>query len=110
MRTPLFRQMLAAITLLMMALPAAATIIPREEAVEAVAVTVTLRDDLTGRISGRSCNACETKTFPLTPETQAVKNNQRVDLLQLRSLNGKPATIIYNIRTGLATRILWFGN
>ncbi len=97
-----------AVLALMFTTPGFATIIPVEEAVEAVAIQVRLNDDLTGRVSGRSCDTCELKRFPITPETQAIENNVRVDLRRLRDWHGKPATIIYNLRSGKATRILWF--
>ena len=97
-----------AVLALMFTTPGFATIIPVEEAVEAVAIQVRLTDDLTGRVSGRSCDTCELKRFPITPETQAIENNVRVDLRRLRDWHGKPATIIYNLRSGKATRILWF--
>jgi len=84
-----------------------ATIIPIEEAVEAVALQVRLDDNLTGTVAGRSCDSCELKEFPVTNATQAFENNVRVDLRRLRDWYGKPATIIYNIRSGEATRILW---
>ena len=97
-----------AVIALAFASPGWATIIPLEEAVEAVAIQVRLSNDLTGRVSGRSCDTCEMKRFPITPETQAIENNVRVDLRRLRDWHGKPATIIYNLRSGKATRIIWF--
>ena len=84
-----------------------ATIIPIEEAVEAVALEVRLNENLTGSVIGASCDTCERKEFPITPQTQALENNIPVDIRRLRDQNGKPATIIYNIRSGEATRILW---
>ena len=107
MRKALITSTLALVALVF-ASPGWATIIPVEEAVEAVAIQVRLSDDLTGRVSGRSCETCELKRFPITPETQAIENNQRVDLRRLRDWHGKPATIIYNLRSGNATRIIWF--
>lgn len=85
-----------------------ATIIPVEDAVEAVALEVRLDENLTGTVVGRSCDSCERKEFPITAQTQAFENNIRVDLRRLRDRHGQPATIIYNIRSGEATRILWF--
>ncbi len=84
-----------------------ATIIPVEEAVEAVALEVSLNENLTGTVGGRSCQSCDLKEFPVTGATQAYENNVRVDLRKLIDRHGKPATIIYNIRSGEATRILW---
>ncbi len=108
MRKALIKHPLAALLTLALAAPAWATIILVEEAVEAVALDVRLNDDLTGTVTGSSCDGCERKRFPVTPQTQALENNVRVDLRRLRDQHGKPATIIYNIRSGEATRILWF--
>lgn len=107
MRKAITNSILAAVLALVAALPGWATIIPVEEAVEAVALEVRLNDDLTGTVTGASCEGCERKRFPVTPNTQAIENNQRVDLRRLLEQRGKPATIIYNIRSGEATRILW---
>jgi len=107
MRNALIKYALATLVALTVAAPGWATIILVEEAVEAVALEVRLDDDLTGTVAGRSCESCERKRFPITPQTQALENNVRVDLRRLRDQHGKPATIIYNIRSGEATRILW---
>ena len=72
-----------------------------------MALQVRLSNDLTGHVSGRSCDQCELKRFPVTSATEAYENNVRVDLRRLADQHGKPATIIYNIRSGKATRILW---
>lgn len=108
MRKALMKHTLAALAALAVSAPGWATIILVEDAVEAVALEVRLEDDLTGTVVGRSCENCERKRFPITPQTQALENNVRVDLRRLRDRHGKPATIIYNIRSGEATRILWF--
>lgn len=84
-----------------------ATIIPVEEAVEAVALDLRLNDDGTGTVSGGSCDACERKRFPVTLQTQAFENNVRVDIRRALEQRGQPATIIYNLRSGEATKIMW---
>lgn len=107
MRNVLIKTAAAAFLAMAFSTSAWATIIPVEEAVEAVALRVRLGNDLTGTVAGRSCDSCELKEFPVTSATQAFENNERVDLRRLRDRYGKPATIIYNIRSGEATRILW---
>lgn len=107
MRNRFTRGTIAALLALLTTASAWATIIPVEEAVEAVALQVRLSDDLTGTVAGRSCDGCELKRFPVTAATQAFEDNVRVDLRRLRDRHGKPGTIIYNIRSGEATRILW---
>ena len=86
---------------------ALATIIPVEEAVETVALQLRLDNDLTGTVSGRSCSGCEQQRFTVTPATQAFENNVQVDLRRALERNGKPATIIYNIRSGDAVKLIW---
>lgn len=108
MRKAFFSCSITVVLALAFAGPSLATIIPVEDAVEAVSLRVRLSDDLTGKVGGRSCETCELKEFPITPQTRAFENNQQVDLRRLRDWYGKPATIIYNIRSGEATRILWF--
>lgn len=81
--------------------------IPVEEAVEALAIHVRVATDRTGRISGRQCEACELHTFPVTPRTRFSANGVPVGVDELRLHNGLPATIIYNLRSGEATRIVW---
>ena len=107
MRNAFINYTLAGVFALAVAAPSWATIIPVEEAVEAVALEVRLEEDLTGTIAGRSCERCELKRFPVTPATEAYENNVRVNLRSLLDRHGKPGTIIYNIRSGEATRILW---
>jgi hypothetical protein len=107
MRNALINSTIAALLTLAFSTSSWATIIPVEEAVEAVALQVRLNENLTGSVAGRSCDSCELKEFPVTNATQAFENNERVDLRRLRDWYGKPATIIYNIRSGEATRILW---
>ena len=107
MRNEFINSTLAAVFALAFPTSGWATIIPVEEAVEAVALQVRLGSDLTGKVGGRSCDSCELKEFPVTSATQAFENNERVDLRMLRDQNGKPGTIIYNLRTGEATRIIW---
>jgi hypothetical protein len=107
MRNALINSTIAALLTLAFSTSSWATIIPVEEAVEAVALQVRLNENLTGTVAGRSCDSCELKEFPVTNATQAFENNERVDLRRLRDWYGKPATIIYNIRSGEATRILW---
>ena len=108
MRNAFFNYTLGAVFALAFSAPGWATIIPVEEAVEAVALQVRLGNDLTGKVGGRSCDACELKEFPVTSATQAFEDDVRVDLRRLFDRHGKPATIIYNLRSGEATRILWF--
>ncbi len=107
MRSRIIHLALTMFLALVVTTPAWATIIPVEEAVEAVSLVVRLDDDLTGTVAGRSCGACELKRFPVTTATEAYENNLRVDLRRLLDQHGKPATIIYNLRSGKATRILW---
>ena len=91
-----------------LALPARATLVPIEDALETVALDVRLRDDLTGTVTGKSCDTCESKRFAVTPQTQAIHNKVRVNLRQILEQRGKPATIIYNIRSRDATKIIWW--
>ena len=107
MRKAVVQYTLATLFALTASTAAWATIIPVEEAVEAVALQVRLDDDLTGTVAGRSCERCELKRFPVTSATEAYENNVRVDLRKLIDQHGKPGTIIYNLRSGKATRILW---
>jgi len=107
MRNAVIHYTLAGVFALAAATASWATIIPLEEAVEAVALEVRLEDNLTGTIAGRSCERCARKEFPITPATEAYENNVRVNLRRLLDRHGKPGTIIYNIRSGEATRILW---
>ena len=98
---------LGTLTMLAFAAPAWSTIIPVEGAVEAVALEVYLRDDLTGHVAGRSCETCERKSFPITPDTRAFVGKDEVDLRDVLDQRGKPATIIYNLESGRATKIAW---
>ena len=81
--------------------------IPYEEAVEALAIDVRIANDSTGYVSGRQCDECETHRFKITPETKFIGNAQVVGIRELRARNGKPATIIYNLKTRLAAKIVW---
>lgn len=103
------RHLLAVIALVLsVAAPAGATLIPVEEAVETVELGIRLNDDLTGTVTGKSCDECETRSFEVTAETQAIENRTRVDIRRTLDQVGKPATILYNIRSGKATKIIWW--
>lgn len=94
-------------TALTIAMPAGATIIPVEGAVETVALEISLRDDRTGTVSGRSCAECERRSFAVTRATRAYRNSQPVDIRDALRQRGKPAAIIYDLESGQATKILW---
>ena len=79
-----------------------------EEAVETNSLEIRLDEQGQGKVAGRACNKCELQEFPVTPATQALQNNQPVDLSRALNQRGKPATIIYNLESGNATRILWW--
>ncbi len=102
------RALLALVLGFAIAVPASATLVPVEEAVETVALDIRLNDDLTGTVSGRSCDDCRRRSFAITPETQAIENRTRVDLRRALEQRGRPATILYNIRSGKATKIIWW--
>ena len=92
---------------LVVASATAAPLIAQEEAVETVALQLRLNRDLTGTVSGKSCERCALRRFPVTESTIAIENNNRVDLRRALERNGQPATIMYSLETGNATKIIW---
>ncbi|GEM_PF-6308562 len=98
---------LAAALLLLVASPAAAVLIPVSEAIEALTLIVDVRADGRGQVSGRECDDCPLRRFRVSPQTRYSADGQPVGVAELRARNGQPATIIYNLESGLATRVLW---
>jgi len=98
---------LAAALLLLIAAPAAAELIPVSEAVETQALMVKVRANGGGHVAGRECDDCPLHRFRVSPQTRYIAAGKPVSVVELRARNGQPATIIYNLKSGLATRVLW---
>jgi len=86
---------------------ASAAVESLEEAVEAVALELRLNPDLTGTVGGRSCESCELKEFAVNASTRAFAGKTQVDLRKALKHNGMPATIVYDVHSGKATKIIW---
>ena len=70
-----------------------------ESGFEEASLYIRLANDLTGIIKGRECDSCEMKMVTITPNTKLEINGLMVDLIRARSLSGKEALVIYNIKT-----------
>lgn len=87
--------------------PAQAILEPVEEGVEAMALFVRVDPQGRGHVSGRECDDCDERRFAVSPTTRYTREGVDVGVAELRAHNGQPATIIYNLKSGLATRIIW---
>ena len=78
-----------------------------EDAIEAAFVEVKIDSDLKGTISAAPCDKCKLQRFKLTSATQAEHNGRKVHLSRIKKLDGKPATVVYNIKTKTAVKVIW---
>ena len=107
MYSNLVRLIVFAVSLMLPAVGYTRAPIPYEEAVEAMAIDVRIANDATGTVSGRQCDDCELHRFRITSDTVFIEDAKVVGIRELRARNGQPATIIYNIETRLAAKIIW---
>lgn len=103
------RALLTCLSLLLclMSAPAQAILEPVEEGLEAMRLIVRVDAQGRGHVSGRECEDCPERRFEVTHATRYTRDGVDVGVAELRAHNGEPATIIYNLKSGLATRILW---
>jgi hypothetical protein len=85
----------------------AAKLIPVEEALETQALYVSVNAGGRGQVGGRACEGCPQQRFTLAPKVRFSTQGQAADVAALRARNGQSATIIYNLESGLATKVLW---
>ena len=78
-----------------------------EEAIEAASVNPHIDGKLHGYISVNPCDKCKWVKLKVTPETLAEHQGKRVHLNQVNSLGGKPATVVYDVKTRTAVKIIW---
>ncbi len=77
----------------------AGSMVEFESGFEETSLYIRLANDLTGIIKGRECEDCEMKIVKITPNTKLEINGVMVGLIRAKSLSGKPALVIYNLRT-----------
>jgi len=79
-----------------------------EEAVEAVALKISLNEETaTGVIYGKVCDQCEELKLEITPETRAYEGKTQVGIAQAKARLGRYATVIFNKETKQVIRIRW---
>ena len=78
-----------------------------EDAIETESLRITLNEDNTGYVQGKTCDYCQLQTIAITPETKVYKKNIEVPLKQAAARIGKPATIFTDIEHTRVTRIVW---
>jgi hypothetical protein len=77
-----------------------------ENVIESEALSIKLSNDLTGVITGKICDRCETVVVKITPDTQLFVNNVLTNLTEAKNLSGKPGAAAYDIKTRNVTKIL----
>ena len=75
------------------------TLIELEHAFESESLYIRLSDDLTGIIKGKRCEKCEIELVKITPNTKLEINGLASDLIRAKGASGKPALVIYDIKT-----------
>ena len=78
-----------------------------QEAIEAASINPHIDGKLHGYISINTCDKCQKLKLKITPDTLAEYRGKRVHLNRVNRLAGKPATVIYDIKTKTAVKIIW---
>jgi len=79
-----------------------------EEAVESVALKISLDEKTaTGVVYGKVCDHCEELELKITPESRAYAGRTQVGIAQAKGRLGKEATVTFNKHTKEVIRIRW---
>ena len=78
-----------------------------EESFESEKLNIRMTNDLKGTIKGRICGHCEEMTVTITPETKAFENRKPVPLIEAKKRYGKPALVVFDVKTKIVNRIRW---
>ena len=95
------------LTLLMLALTGRAEITTVEDAIEAENIRINIDASLNGYVTGQECLTCPKIKLKIDRTSQAIKQGKTIHLHQATQLNGKFATLFFNPKTKLVTRIVW---
>ncbi|MDH5425637.1 MAG: hypothetical protein OEY29_11640 [Gammaproteobacteria bacterium] len=76
-----------------------------EGAIESEALSIKISKDLSGIITGKVCQRCETQVLKITPATQLFIAGKKVGLTRATTQSGKPGVAFYDLKTRLVTRI-----
>jgi hypothetical protein len=80
-----------------------------EEAIESSAVELVFNSEGTvAEIIANACDGCDRQHFLPARELEMTWGKDEIDLPTARGLNGRPATVIYNIRSKAATAVNFF--
>lgn len=78
-----------------------------EQSFEEEKLNIRMTNDLKGTIVGRICDQCKEMTVTITPETKAFENRKPVPLIEAKKRYGKPALVVFDIKTKKVNRIRW---
>ncbi|MDY6944057.1 MAG: hypothetical protein SVU69_13730 [Pseudomonadota bacterium] len=93
--------------LLVAATPVGAEITHFQDAVEAETMSVSIREDGTGRVTARECQRCPKQVFKITPTTIFRKDGQQIAPADTALHNGEAGTVIYLLKNDEATQVNW---
>ncbi len=95
------------LTLLMLPLTGQTEITTVEDAIEADNIRINIDASLNGYVIGQQCPDCPKIKLKIDRTTQAIKHGKAIHLHQANQLNGKFATLFFDPKTKLVTRIIW---
>jgi hypothetical protein len=101
------RNILFGLVMILGATAANAELVALEEAIEAGRLTIFLDDDLNGSVIGRNCPTCPSLQITVNRATRAIEQGRDVPLQRIRERAAKGATVIYDVKTMTATKIIW---
>lgn len=78
-----------------------------EYAIEAASLNIFITGESSGYVVGKRCTVCAEDRPVITKNTTIVANGKPVSLKQAEFRRGKPADIIYNIKTNEIRIISW---
>ncbi len=80
---------------------------PTEVGLEMEIVSVLVSKKLKGTLTGKVCEECELIQVRITPQTVYFERpDKRVALLKARSLTGKGAVLVYNVKSMEAIKLV----
>lgn len=94
-------------SLLALPLSSQAEITAIEDTIEVGKVLVNIDSSLNGYVIAQQCQTCPKVRLKIDKNTRAIKKGKNVHLNLVNKLNGKYATVMFNIKDKRATKIIW---
>ncbi len=78
-----------------------------ESSIEASKINVMMDQTGKGILLVTPCPGCLTQSFVITPNITVIQQGHAVSYEALRTRDGQPATVLFNLKNRQLTRIIW---